>query len=214
MSWAPKSSPSAARPTASTSTTKSARRTPRRSSRPSGPTRRITASHSTATPTACRWWTPTAASSTATKCCFSWSTSAWRAVKKCPAQSARLMTNMAVEVALKKQGRRICTRQGRRPLCARRTRQARLAAGRRGLRPPAGARQAHHRRRPHQRPAGAASLRAQRQDDCPAAQRGRAVSADVDQCAPEARPGLEEQQATRRHDQNGGGRAWRHRPHT
>ena len=59
--------------------------------------------------------------------------------------------------------RRHSSRQGRRPLRARGAGGARLAAGRRRLRPPARARQAHHRRRHRQRAAGAAGDRPQRQ---------------------------------------------------
>ena len=67
-----------------------------------------------------------------------------------------LMTNMAVELALRERGIEfVRAKVGDRYVLEELDR-ARLAARRRGLGPPAGARQAHHRRRHRQRAAGAA----------------------------------------------------------
>jgi phosphoglucosamine mutase len=81
-----------------------------------------------------------------------------------PGVVGTLMTNMAVEVALQARGVHFVRAKVGDRYVLEELEKHRLAAGRRGLGPPAGAGQAHHRRRHRQRAAGAAGLRAQRPD--------------------------------------------------
>jgi phosphoglucosamine mutase len=105
-----------------------------------------------------------------------------------------LMTNKAVEVALRGQGIEFVRAKVGDRYVLEELDKRRLDPGRRRLGPFAGARPPHYWRRHRERTAGAAGLRAQRQDGGAAARRGHAVPADADQRAPRARPGLEEQQ--------------------
>ena len=94
-----------------------------------------------------------------------------------------LMTNMAVEQALRGARRAAGARQGGRSLHPGGAAGPRLAAGRRELGPPAGARPPHHRRRHRQRAAGAAGDPPHRAVAAGAAGRRPAVPAGDDQRA-------------------------------
>ena len=79
-----------------------------------------------------------------------------------PGAVGTLMTNMAVELALRARGVALVRAKVGDRYVLEELRRARLAAGRRGLGPPAGAGQAHHRRRHRQRAADAAGGAPQR----------------------------------------------------
>jgi hypothetical protein len=109
-----------------------------------------------------------------------------------PGVVGTLMTNMAVEVALRRSTSRWCAPRSATATCWK-SWPPRLAAGRRRLGPPAGAGPPHHRRRHRQRAADHAGHAPQRQDAGGAAGRRDAVPADADQRAPARRQRLEEE---------------------
>ncbi len=110
-----------------------------------------------------------------------------------PGAVGTLMTNMAVEVALKSQGVGfVRAKVGDRYVLEELHRQGWTLGGR-GLGPSAGAGQAHHWRWPGQRAAGAAGLRAFGQEPVAVAVFSPAVSPGIAQRAAAAGPGLEAQ---------------------